>query len=101
MSSAECENLAARVRTSSLMLDEKRPGWYVEIDLEKLDISKPRCCIIGQLYPTYRQGIEMLKLESPDDDVARGFDSFENRDLPVLTNLWTVQIKLRIWRAVA
>jgi len=53
------------VITGPSLLDDKYPGWYKKIDLEKLDMYSAYNCILGQLYGTFRKGFRDLHL---DDD---------------------------------
>lgn len=49
-----------RVQAGATFLDANVPGWWKKIDLEKLDISSPFDCIIGQLYGRCYYGLEVL-----------------------------------------
>src|SRR5712672_2645116 len=43
-------NLAAkRVLRGARLLDEKLPGWFVEIDVENLNLGSACNCVLGQL----------------------------------------------------
>jgi hypothetical protein len=50
-------DLSAKVKRMTAILDEKRPGWRDEIDVEKLDFNSIRNCVLGQLYGSYTQGL--------------------------------------------
>ena len=39
-----------RVEKGAALLDEKRPGWEKEIDLDGLVMESGTCCVLGQLY---------------------------------------------------
>jgi len=68
------------------LLDEKRPGWEHEIDLDKLDIKDPKCCVLGQVYGGFTVGYAEVGF-TPDDD---GTDAFAADDArcPSLTAEW-------------
>lgn len=55
------KELAERVKRGALYLDEFKPGWYLEIDISKLDLSNPWNCVLGQLYGSYATGTEVLQ----------------------------------------
>ncbi|MGH9316350.1 MAG: hypothetical protein ACRD1P_04510 [Thermoanaerobaculia bacterium] len=38
------------VRRGAAYLDEHRPGWEKRVDLDTLDMSSPRHCVLGQAY---------------------------------------------------
>lgn len=42
--------LKAAVRRGVKLLDSVTPGWIDRIDLTKLDLRDPNCCMLGQLY---------------------------------------------------
>jgi hypothetical protein len=41
--------VTARVERGAALLDEKRPGWWREIDLEALSIESRCGCVLGQI----------------------------------------------------
>lgn len=45
--------LAERVTRGAQLLDEIRPGWYEEINLDKLNMESTCNCIVGQLVGTF------------------------------------------------
>lgn len=48
------------VARGAALLDEKRPGWEKEINLNRLLMYEPCLCILGQLYGMYYQGRDRL-----------------------------------------
>jgi len=44
----------------ALLLDEERPGWENEIDVDQLDMGHGGHCILGQLYGGYSDGLIRL-----------------------------------------
>jgi len=94
-----------RVRTGATFLNRVKPGWWEEIDLERLDMLDTRLCLCGQLYGRHKNAYRALRL-SPADFVLYGFlpagsDYGKTRRLPqdLLTRLWIEEIKK--WRSVA
>lgn len=93
-----------RVKRGAALLDQKLPGWFVEIDLEKLNLASDCQCVLGQLAcdivprrtwlkhwrstgrkPRYTQATEQLKLFG-NQDFTHGFNAdikvtFEELDL--------------------
>ena len=41
--------ITERVEAGAALLDEKLPGWWREIDLEKLNLASRCNCVLGQL----------------------------------------------------
>lgn len=54
-------------------LDLMMPGWRIEIDRDRLDLSSPRDCILGQLFGAYEDALGALSLNQVLA-VAMGFD---------------------------
>jgi hypothetical protein len=50
--------IAARVARGAALLDEKRPGWEREIEIESIRMIDPCFCVLGQLYETYWDALE-------------------------------------------
>lgn len=75
------------------VLDEKRPGWENEIDLDRLDVADPKHCILGQLYGGFAKGL--LKLKVVDlGNIANGFAGDK-------TDIWLEEINKRRELALA
>lgn len=95
--------LKQNVANGSALLDIARPNWYNEIDLERLDLTMPVDCILGQLYGIYSDGIDDLHLTTNDRYSAVGGTSARfgftmpnyepHEDWERLTNLWRKEIK--------
>lgn len=69
---------AARVAKGVALLDEKRPGWERELDLETLDISDGNFCVTAQLYGgLWRNGMQALGLTDHNSGtyVSHGFNA--------------------------
>jgi hypothetical protein len=77
---------AARVAKGVALLDEKRPGWERELDLEILDIEHGGRCVTAQLsgmrngLTSYLDGMEQLELTPGDRGtyVAHGFNAADS-----------------------
>ena len=41
-------------------LDQRVPGWFHRIDVNRLDIGNGRECVLGQLYGFYDTGLKQL-----------------------------------------
>lgn len=99
----------AAIRAGMAFLDAMRPQWRRRIDLEKLDLSEPDCCVLGEVYGDYFKGRDRLLNGSVptdeygddellDDDTrsrvlnaraqALGFYADRDEDYPRLTRLW-------------
>lgn len=74
---------AARVAKGVALLDEKRPGWERELDLETLDIRSGERCVTAQLsgmhngLTSYLDGMRQLDLTDGNNGsyVAHGFNA--------------------------
>ena len=51
---------ARRVRRGAELLDRVHPGWREKIQIDTLDISSTRHCILGQLYGSYSEGLNAV-----------------------------------------
>lgn len=61
-----------RVEAGVEWLNENRPGWYNEIDLDRLDIYSEKRCIIGQLYGRYDYDVDYIPEELNCIEVRTG-----------------------------
>lgn len=70
---------AARVAKGAALLDEQRPGWVDEIDLDTLDIRSTSDCVTAQLsgVADYLTGMRDLGLTPGNEGtyVALGFNT--------------------------
>ena len=85
--------LAGRVRKGARLLDERMPGWWRQIDLERLDIDSPCDCVAGQV-GGYTEVLRALGL----DDGAEydyGFDGGSFAEVRALTLAWCELITAR------
>lgn len=104
---------AARVAKGVALLDEKRPGWERELDLETLDIRNGSCCVTAQLSGEsyWVAGMDQLGLTEGDNGtyVAHGFNAedylpgdvnYDTNDVyPVLNSLWRDVVTERLTAA--
>lgn len=101
--------IIGRVERGAALLDEKRPGWWKNIDLGRLDISAGCDCVAGQLdgFSEMMRGLGLLSLEA---QVAHGFEADDEagprtplsvvydaaeRDYRALTEAWRGLIRQR------
>jgi hypothetical protein len=81
-------SIAERVERGAALLDAKRPGWWRDIGLGRLDIKSSCDCIAGQL-GDYARTVEALGLYEYDAEAAHGFEAEESQDeYPALTEAW-------------
>ena len=71
MSEQTVATIEERVAKGAALLDQERPGWWQEIDLDTLSLRSGCDCVLGQLYESFDDGVEILDLEWPEDS---GFD---------------------------
>jgi hypothetical protein len=77
--------LQVSVKRGAELLDRRRPGWYFSIDLDTLNISDSKKCILGQLNA----------YDIPNDMIRTGFMGWTFSDDDVLTRCWKHQIRER------
>jgi hypothetical protein len=53
MTTTATATISERVQAGATWLDEHRPGWVADIDLDRLLLSSPCRCVLGQLYGSY------------------------------------------------
>lgn len=91
----------ARVKAGAKFLKEKRPVWYNEIDLDKLDISHSNYCVGGQLggidYSETMSEWNLTRIEAQKLGFDSGYaDGTLYISCPALTEAWQERIlKLR------
>jgi len=81
-----------RVQLGAALLDDAMEDWYTRIDTECLVFTDWRCCILGQLYETYLEGLRALNLPTSNLELKYGFDTWDEEDL---TPLWLEEIERR------
>ena len=73
--------IAERIERGAALLDEKRPGWWQQIDLATLNIREPCNCIGGQLggggLLAFGATMTDLGLLGDDEVTACGFDAID------------------------
>ena len=67
------------VTRGAVWLDEKEPGWWERIDLERLDMDSLTDCIIGQLYGDFWDWEEVRDNSEAASDL--GFDAYSDYEL--------------------
>lgn len=55
-------------------LDSRVPRWRKKIDLKKLDLRYSDCCVLGELYGDYSEGVDRLFGGDNDKAIELGFD---------------------------
>lgn len=79
------------------LLNNKKPGWYNEIDIDNLKMSNCSRCILGQLFENYFKGLDILGINIYiDDAILYGFNInmvFQNEKYwNILTQEWIDKI---------
>jgi hypothetical protein len=99
------EELAERVERGAALLDERRPGWWDEVDVEALDLDLCSRCPLGQLWGDFESGAYRLFRggfhEVADMAGHHGFDAVCDNHFPILTDLWRAAIERRRAQAPA
>ncbi len=71
-------DIRERVARGVVLLDEKRPGWDAQIDIDELDIDNCWDCVIGQLYRSAWNGEDEPFEIGAVDLVGSGAYLFDN-----------------------
>ena len=87
-----------RIDKGIAWLDEVRPGWEKEINVERLDMSEMNNCILGQLFSNIRMveffvGLNDFKFV---DIKKHGFDTLSGESYEVLRDGWINVIQNRL-----
>lgn len=100
--------IAARVADGVQLLDEHVPGWVDRIDVDRLDVSHPGNCPLGQLFGAYLRAWRAL---FPGDEIPSefpasvGFDAYDGPDvwdeIIELNDEWRFRIRARRAQDVA
>lgn len=86
---------ACRVDRGAALLDERRPGWWEDVDVRTLDMGGCWSCVLGQVFGEYHDGTEWLGVPADTWSVQwLGFEGSE-QDYDVLTILWRAAINRR------
>ena len=88
--------MTSAVERGALFLDEKRPGWWKEIDVDRLNMGNPVSCVLGQLCGSYGDGLYQLGI-TPAEQFRLGFYSPTFSGL--LTEPWEQAIADRLQAA--
>ena len=96
--------VTGRVARGAALLDEKRPGWWRDIDLARLDLRYGCTCIVGQVEhledeEDYTDALAALGLEHEWTEGDYGFDATSvyefDEQLGDLAAAWRELITLR------
>jgi hypothetical protein len=96
-----------RCRDGAAFLDERRPGWADEIDLESLRMESSCHCILGQLEGNFHDGMDELSIYEPEDygfdlsDVSMNDDDSAIRHWEILDRVWIQLVRVRQTKASA
>jgi hypothetical protein len=93
----DIESLQVRVDKGEALFDEKRPGWYLEVDINTLDINDTGLCVLGQVYGNYWTAVDILFGGSCGTARDHGFDFYDSLDEQAeLTAEWVKRINARL-----
>lgn len=90
-----------RIERGAALLDLSAPGWDKKIDLNILDLSHIRYCIIGQVYGDYYNGLATLDQGAETAPAWHGFTVWGQEMYVTLTDKWREFILARRERKAA
>lgn len=101
------EKFAERVERGAKFLDGVKPGWFDEIDTDRLSMRWTKSCVLGQLYGTFFDAVPILwpgkrghhaatehGFTAESSDVKPGLH-FEEIDV-ILADLWRAEVRARL-----
>lgn len=83
-----------RVARGAARLDEVRPGWHRNVNVQTLDISSGRNCALGQVFGSY--GVGTVAAGVTIDSAQHGFLSSVDATYGELTAEWKRLIETRL-----
>ena len=93
--------LAQRVKQGlDRIIDMCEDGWQAHIHYRLLDMGYPldkrrRCCLLAQMFGSYREGLRLLEI--PTDEISApqefGFDIYHDESATELTKEWQRQLR--------
>jgi hypothetical protein len=95
------DELAERVERGAALLDERRPGWWEKVSLQRLDLASECDCPLGQIWGGYIKGVAALfGGVRPLDTIMQGVPMRYGFDDPTfdyeeITDLWLAAIERR------
>lgn len=84
------ELVLQRVQRGERALDDYfgDPSWRCWVDVSKLDISDPSCCVLGQVFEGgYSEGLEVCGLRACAHGFADGLNGY-----PTLNRVWAERL---------
>lgn len=87
-----------RVANGVALLDEHRPGWDRDVDLDNFKLSSCDECVLGQLYGRYGVGIAALGLKTGINHgfaAPHGFFALPGFGYEDLEGIWVDEIVAR------
>ena len=85
-----------RLERGIALLDRKHPGWENEIDLDALDLSNVRYCVLGQVYGDFGDGLRQINEGLNWSSASQfGFMAWGRETYPRLTEKWRKIIERR------
>lgn len=88
------KGFALKVKAGIAFLNVIRPHWQKRIDLEELDLSESRVCVLGELGGNYTDERDALGLND-DSAEALGFyiNNGKDKKYSLLTSIWKREIR--------
>jgi hypothetical protein len=98
------DRMKTDVARGARLLDQKRPDWYRDINIDTLDMGVCYDCILGQLYRDYGNGVHAV-LAITDEPANYGFSIHREYGEPpasekewkLLADVWIKEIQNRIF----
>lgn len=81
-----------RVQRGINLLDADRPGWWIDVDTDILDIDDLYRCVLGQVYGNFTTGLVALSLAG---GYGEGFNRSSLQPVGALNQEWVKRIKAR------
>lgn len=95
-------DVPGRVARGAALLDQRLPGWYGAVEVDRLNIADPQACILGQVYGSYYRGLHRLfgpdGVDDATDSLMHGFNGTLGQ-MSHLNRAWQEAIRDRMSEA--
>ena len=85
-----------RCRIGARFLDRHLQGWADVIDIDALDLTSARTCVLGQLFGSFRAGVTALNIRSESSRRRLGFMPEGHLEAELVQSAWMDMIEERV-----
>jgi hypothetical protein len=89
------ERIISQSHQGSVLLDQVHPGWEFKVNLNLLEMSSAKCCVLGQLFGDFLTGAKTLRLDCSDLRSVLGFLPEGYYEVQQSNAAWVAEIQSR------